>query len=122
MWSPGPESRMRIITQHDDCPVWVAEPVEFLSEYRSFILYRKVIDCRRYKGDWSKAPNKDIVENAVKAMGRKAPHAYSLDWGVTADGRTLLVEMNDGFALGHYGLHPVSYARMLSARWNELAS
>ncbi len=54
-------------------------------------------------------------------MGRGAPHAYSLDWGVTDDGRTLLVEMNEGYALGHYGLPPVSYARFLAARWHQIA-
>ena len=50
-----------------------------------------------------------------------APAAYGLDFGVTADGRTLLVEANDGFALGCYGLDPVIYAEMLEARWCELA-
>lgn len=120
VWNNDQESRMRIVTHHDDSPVWISEPVEFISEYRSFILYRKVIDCRRYKGDWSKAPNRDIVETGMKAMGRRAPHAYTLDWGITADGRTLLVEMNDSYAVGHYGLHPVSYARMLSARWKQM--
>jgi hypothetical protein len=27
--------------------------------------------------------------------------AYSLDWGVTDTGKTVLIEMNDAFALGH---------------------
>ena len=120
VWNADRESRMRIVTQHDDCPVWIAEPVNFISEYRSFILHGKVIDCRRYKGDWSKAPNRDIVENAVKAMDKDPLDAYSLDWGVTDDGRTLLVEQNEGFALGHYGLPPTLYARMLSARWHQM--
>lgn len=120
VWHPlDRDSRMRVVIQHDDCPVWIAEPVEFVSEYRSFILNQDIIDVRKYKGDWSKAPDRDIVERAVKAM-ESPPHAYCLDWGVTSDGRTLLVEMNEGFAFGHYGLHPVSYARMLSARWMEM--
>jgi len=53
-------------------------------------------------------------------MGKKAPNAYCLDWGVLQDGRTVLVEMNEGYAFGHYGLNPISYARMLSARWFEM--
>jgi hypothetical protein len=39
---------------------------------------------------------------------------------VDAQGRTLVVEANDGFALGAYGLMPVDYARLLAARWAEL--
>lgn len=120
LWQNDEGSRGRIVTQPDDCPVFIAEPVQFVAEYRSFILHRKIIDCRRYKGDWSIAPNKDIAENAVKIMGKTAPHAYCLDWGITSEGKTILVEMNEGYAFGHYGLHPVSYAHMLSARWNEM--
>ncbi len=113
-------SRMRVVTQHDEMPVWVADVVDFVAEYRAFILFGQVIGCRFYKGNWSKAPNRGIIEKAVKAMGKNAPKAYALDWGVTADGFTLLIEGNDAFSLGHYGLPPVSYARMLSARWHEL--
>jgi hypothetical protein len=120
VWHNDQESRSRVVTQHDNAPVIIAEPVQLVAEYRSFVLYHKVIDCRLYKGDWSKAPNRDIVESAVKKMGKKAPNAYCLDWGVLQDGRTVLVEMNEGYAFGHYGLNPISYARMLSARWFEM--
>lgn len=43
-----------------------------------------------------------------------------LDFGVTSDGRTLLIEMNDGYSLGAYGLEPELYAKLLTARWAEL--
>lgn len=64
-------------------------------------------------------PDTGTVRAAVAAYA-EAPVAYSLDFGVTADGRTLLVEANDAFALGAYGLEPVVYARMLEDRWLEL--
>jgi hypothetical protein len=114
-------SRRRIVTHDDDTPVWLSEPVEMVAEYRCMVLYRQIIGCRLYKGDWSKAPNRETVEAAVAAMGKKAPKAYLLDFAVLADGRTVLVEFNHAFSFGHYGLPPVSYARMLSARWYELA-
>ena len=120
VWNNDRASRMRVVTQSSDTPVLIAEPIQIAAEYRSFILYNKVVDCRLYKGDWSKAPNRDIVESAVKKMKKVAPNAYCLDWGVLEDGKTILVEMNEGFAFGHYGLNPVTYARMLSARWMEM--
>lgn len=122
VWNADRESRMRIVTHGDDLPVWLSDPVEFVSEWRACILYRKIIGVRQYRGDWWRVPDREVVEAAVYKMGRKAPHAYCLDWGVTSDGQTLLVEANEGYAFGHYGLHPVSYARMLAARWYELAS
>lgn len=120
-WPDNPISRLSIPSHGDDTPVWISEPVKFVSEWRSCVLYRKLVGCQHYKGDWFKSPNRDVVEAAVKAMGRRAPHAYCLDWGVTDDGRTLLVEANDGYAFGNYGLNNVTYARMLSARWYEMA-
>lgn len=49
-----------------------------------------------------------------------APKAYALDFGVTKDGETILVEVNNTCSIGSYGLEPVLYARFLSARWVEL--
>ncbi len=50
---------------------------------------------------------------------RDAPAGYGIDFGVTADRQTLLVEVNDGYALGCYGLQHDLYAQLLSARWSE---
>ena len=32
----------------------------------------------------------------------------------------ILIEVNDGYALGSYGLFYLDYAKLLSARWAEL--
>jgi hypothetical protein len=32
-----------------------------------------------------------------------------------------MVEVNDGYALGAYGLMPLAYAKFLAARWAQLA-
>lgn len=45
-----------------------------------------------------------------------------MDFGLTDDGRTLMIEVNDGYALGCYGLLYVNYAKLLSARWAELTN
>lgn len=115
------ESRMRVVTCPDKLEVWTSEVVEFVSEHRVFILRGEILDVRRYKGNWSTAPNREVVEHAVR-LWKTAPAAACLDVGVTSSGQTLLVEANDGFAFGNYGLTSTCYARMLSARWFELAS
>jgi hypothetical protein len=50
----------------------------------------------------------------------KMPVAYSIDVGVLADGRTALVECNDGFALGNYGVGARVYAEMHRDRWYQM--
>lgn len=37
------------------------------------------------------------------------------------DGKTLLIKANDGHSLGNYNLHSVEYAKLLEARWDEMA-
>jgi hypothetical protein len=102
-----------------DTPVWCSEPVTLLREWRCFVRYGKILDVRPYKGNWRHRFDHRIIEEAVASWGEK-PRGCALDFGVDEQGRTLLVEVNDGFALGAYGLPPLLYARLLSARWTEL--
>jgi hypothetical protein len=104
----------------DDLGLQAAEPAAFVSEWRYFVHRGAVAGLAHYRGDWSVVPDSTSVSRAVAAYS-PAPAAYSLDLGVTADGRTLLVEANDAFALGAYGLDAVVCARMLEDRWLELA-
>ena len=120
VWNCDAASRMKVVTISDDTAVWCSDPIEIIAEYRSMILDNKVLDCRRYSGSWSDAPSRILVEQAVIEMKNDSPRAYCLDWGITSRGGTALIEMNDGFAFGHYGLQPILYAKMLSARWNEM--
>ena len=48
------------------------------------------------------------------------PMGCSMDICVTKDNRTLLVEFNDAYALGCYGLPSLYYAKLISARWSQL--
>lgn len=96
-----------------------SEVVQFKTEYRGFVHRRRLIGCKHYSGDFRICPDFQIVDSAIQAF-KTAPEAYALDVGVVADGRTLLVEVNDGYALGAYGLDEVLYARFLADRWAQM--
>ena len=100
-------------------PVLCSEPVDFMSEWRAFVRYGKIWDVRPYRGDWHCQFDPVLLDIMAEAF-ESAPAGYAMDVGVTEDGRTLLVEINDGFALDCYGADPVMYAKTLSARWCEL--
>ena len=89
----------------EDFPVICSEVVDFVSEYRCFVRYGEILDVRHYRGDWAKAPNREVIERAIAAYV-SAQAGYAADFGVTSDGRTLLVEVNDGYSLGPYSLWP----------------
>lgn len=119
VWTGSAADRYRLATYESSTPVWVCKPVEFVSEYRCFVLDGEILDVRRYKGNWNEAPFKGWVEEAIQAY-KSAPRAYALDFGVTWGGRSLLVEVNDSYALGNYGLPSIPYANMIEARWEEM--
>ena len=58
-----------------------------------------ILSVRPYKGDWHKHYDYNVIENAVKEFSA-APAGYAIDFGITGDERTLLIEVNDGYALG----------------------
>lgn len=99
--------------------VYCSEIVDFVAEWRCFVRYGHILSVRPYKGDWRKHYDYRVIENAVKEF-ITAPAGYAIDFGLTDDGRTLLIEVNDGYALGCYGLFYIDYAKLLSARWAEL--
>ena len=96
-----------------------SEPVRFLAEYRCFVLRSDVLGVRPYTGDPLLFPDPRMIEQAIAAF-EGAPSSYTLDVAITDDERTLLVEINDAYACGAYGLPPADYARFIAARWAEL--
>jgi|SRR5688572_5645970 len=118
VWRGQPACRLRLAPYPKDTPVFFAEPVTFIAEHRCYVLDGEIAGVHFYKGDWSQAPNRYIVERAVQAY--RPYRAYAIDFGVLPGERTAVVEVNDAFALGNYGLHSHLYARMIEARWEEL--
>ena len=111
----------RLASREGTEEVLCSEPVEFLAEWRCFVRYRTVLDVRPYAGDWHVHYDAAVVDEIVRDYAC-APSGYAADIGVTSDGRTILVEVNDGYALGSYGLQYNLYAKLLSARWAELVN
>ena len=104
---------------NDNAEIYCSDAVTFLSEYRCFVRYGRIIDVRQYGGNWKISPDPEIIERCV-ASYENSPKGYALDFGVTDNGKTLLIEVNATVSLGSYGLNVIDYAKLLSARWAEL--
>lgn len=103
----------------DDQPVMTSEVVNFVSEYRGYVYNGKLVGVYWYIGDFRKHVDYDVFDSII-AKYNGAPAGYSIDLGLTNDGRTLLIECNDGWSLGNYGLDPEKYVNLLIARWLQL--
>lgn len=108
--------------------VWVAEPVRFVCEWRYYVLEGRAIGAARYDPDGADdadAPNPHVLQAAIEAMLKVpgAPAAYAVDLGVLDTGETVLVEVNDAWAIGLYGrsLEPRDYLRLLACRWRQIS-
>jgi hypothetical protein len=102
--------------------VWCSEVVEWRSEYRVFVIRGRVVGVRHYSGDSSVPLDQQVVAETVRLLEQsgEARAAYGIDFGVLRDGSTALVELNDGFGLGSYGLDPGVYTDLTITRWCEL--
>jgi hypothetical protein len=107
----------------DDLPVWESEPIEQLvSEFRVFVMKGSVLGMKHYLGASFQPPCPGAISSMMQYY-ENAPVAYSLDVGVNTSEytpQTVLIEVNDAFALGSYGLPSALYAQMIEARWAEM--
>jgi hypothetical protein len=110
---------LKTVDVDDDVSVYMSGVLHFISEYRVFVHKAKIIGMRHYLGDWGVFPDTEIIKGAVASF-TDGPIAYALDFGITEDGRTLLVEANDFFALGSYGLPGIDYCHALVDRWLQM--
>lgn len=111
-----------------ETPVWVSEPVTWLSEYRYYVIDGEVRGEGRYDDAPDNMPVPDYFKvgemGAIMARSPDAPAAFSLDVGVLNSGETTLIECNDAWALGYYkgSLSHRDYIQMLWRRWMQLAN
>jgi hypothetical protein len=104
-------------------PVWYSDVVTWRSEQRVFVRNGEIVGVRTYS-DHDEPVDLGVVREAIatwRATGNM-PCACAMDFGVLSDGHTALVEVNDAFSVGAYGLNADVYLDLLIARWEELTN
>ncbi|NOJ97282.1 ATP-grasp domain-containing protein [Corallococcus coralloides] len=99
-----------------------SEVVRWQSEFRVFVVHGSVVGTRHYAGDPSYRVDEGQVRRAVQLLEEagEGTAGYAVDFGVLESGQTAIVEWNDGFSLGAYGLGQGPYTDLTLARWLEL--
>lgn len=117
------EKHLEYLVMFDKCKpdtmVIKSEVIEFLSEYRVFVSHGKIYDVKHYKGTWKEHVSWNIIENMVRDY-TDCPSAYTLDVGLASNGITRLVEVNDMWAIGSYGMDGREYALLCARRMKEI--
>ena len=110
-----------------DGEVWVSPVVDFISEWRCYINRGKLIKICHYAGDPIRFPYGFQVHKYIQEALLTVGHydSFTVDVGCTADigaeyDYTYLIEGNDGWAIGNYGLEPKQYFNFIKDRWFQL--
>jgi hypothetical protein len=96
----------------------VSPKINIESEYRCFVLKNELIGIKHYSGDFTIFPSVNQINNMIAAY-TEAPIAYTLDVGVVQN-ETIIIECNDAWSIGNYGLDSKLYVKMLYARWQQI--
>jgi len=104
--------------------VWCSEVVTWVTEWRLYVSGGRVLHAGHYDGNPEVNPSPAVVEEALSLMSSKGgcPSSYALDVGVLSTGETALVEVNDAYGIGAYGIAAEHYYSFLKTRWDELCA
>ena len=90
------------------------------SEWRCYILNNRVEYIANYSGDLYMYIDGSYLNDIINQNRGKFPVAYTIDIGILADGGNVVIEYNDMWAIGNYGLPNDIYLRMLKQRYFEI--
>lgn len=101
--------------------VYQSDVVDFVYEYRYYVADKKIKGWARYDQNDSESfilPEAGVVLGAIEKC---LYGTYTIDFGVTSNNKTLLVECNDFWAIGYYqgNLGVKDYIELLIKRWRE---
>lgn len=113
----------------EDYEILVSEPIDILAEWRCFIMYDRIIDVRPYGSvsdlnhqGYRYHYDEEFLDELMTEFRKwqDRPAACSIDICYCKDGQSRMVESNDAYALGCYGLPSLLYAKFISARWSQI--
>lgn len=93
---------------------------EIVSEWRCYIKNDEIEDSRNYSGDFKITPNYKYVESIIEENSKDFPRCYTIDVGILDSGENVVIEFNDMWAIGNYGVDNYRYLRMLRERYFEI--
>jgi hypothetical protein len=106
----------------DDTEVMVYEPFKYNieSEWRCYIYNNKLQYLANYSGDLLININPNYLNDIINHNKEIFPIAYTIDVGVLSNGENVIIEYNDMWAIGNYGLPNDLYLKMLKQRYFEV--
>lgn len=94
-----------------------------VSEWRVYVHNHKMVDSRNYSGDYTQNINYAYVNAIImKNQPHGFPSAYTIDIGVLESEENVVVEFNDMWAIGNYGMPNDIYLDLLKTRYFQIVN
>lgn len=104
----------------DGLHVMVYEVIpNIFSEWRIYIHNHKIVESKNYGSDFKISPDYAFIEERIQHFKPTMPVAYTMDVGVTKM-NNVIIEFNDFYAIGNYGIDNQLYVMMLKDRYFEI--
>lgn len=95
-------------------------PSKILSEWRIYIHRDKIMDSRNYSGDFMIHPDYEYARIVLNDNMDRFPKAYTIDVAILEEGENVVVEFNDMWAIGNYGIPNDIYLNLLKERYFQI--
>lgn len=108
------------------CAIETKPLMNYTSEWRVYIHKGKLLKVCHYLGDPGLMPNMDIVNETLFVLKKyKHPvftyNSFTIDVGYDQNENSwFVIELNDGWSIGNYGLDSDKYYHFLKDRWFQL--
>ena len=91
----------------EDTQLLFSEEISILDEYRTWFSNGKTLDIRPYykKDKIGLELNIPLIEECNKEISSLYKKSFSADYGITNNGETVLIEVNDKHGTGTYGFN-----------------
>ncbi len=105
-----------------DTKVMAYEPFtsKILSEWRCYIDKNEIVDIRNYSGDFFIVPDKQYLFDVINKNKSTFPCSYTIDIGILSYNENVVIEFNDMWAIGNYGMANDDYLQLLKNRYFEI--
>lgn len=93
---------------------------KIIGEWRFYISRNKIADLRNYSGDFLTHPYYPYVLSIIEENRDTFPSTYTIDIGILSSGENVVIEFNDMWAIGNYGIPNDIYLRLLKERYFDI--
>lgn len=93
---------------------------DIVTEWRIYVCKNKIYDMKNYSGDFSLIPSFEYAQSILDENKVDFPSTYTIDIGILESGENVVIEFNDMYAIGNYGVRNDIYIFMLKERYFEI--